>query len=233
VTLSFLMIVTFFVAVMTYDVRRIKSGRRDFLPFCLTPRPKEGKPAWDEPLPQTSNRIMEYLGRFLAFPATKVVVTFLSLSLLAAGIYGVTQVDENFDRKILAKDGTYLKRFLTAQEQHFELSIGVSIVEAGKIEYELSSTQEHIRALTNIVKENEYYRNQSLSWMDAFTQYAKRHKRNITGPRFLPELKAFLRIPEFSYFAQDLKFSKNGTKLEVSRVMGFMKNSDSSTFQKN
>ena len=38
---------------------------------------------------------------------------------------------------------------------------------------------------------------------------------------------------DFSYFAQDLKFSEDGTKLEASRILGFMKSSGSSTFQKN
>ena len=232
-TFSFLMIVSYFVAIMTYDVRRIRSGRRDCLPFCLAPRPKEGEPAWDEPLPQTSNRVMKHWGKFLTLPATKGVVIFISLLLLGAGIYGVTQVDEAFDRRILAKDDSYLKRFLTAQEKHFELSIGVSIVETGNVDYGMSSTQEHIRALTTIVTENKYYSKRSLSWMDAFSQYANRYKRNITGPRFLPELKAFLRIPDFSYFSQDLAFSEDGTKLEASRILGFMKSSGSSTFQKN
>ena len=227
------MIVSYFVAIMTYDVRRIRSGRRDCLPFCLAPRPKKGEPAWDEPLPQTSNRLMKHWGKFLTLPATKSVVIFISLLLLGAGIYGVTQVDEAFDRRILAKDDSYLKRFLTAQEQHYELSIGVSIVETGNVDYGMSSTQEHIRALTTIVTENKYYGKRSLSWMDAFSQYANRYKRNITGPRFLPELKAFLRIPDFSYFSQDLAFSKDGTKLEASRILGFMKSSGSSTFQKN
>ncbi|KAJ7385697.1 Patched domain-containing protein 3 [Desmophyllum pertusum] len=233
VTCSFLMVVTYFVAIMSYDVRRIKSGRRDCLPFCLAPPPVKGAPAWDEPIPQTSNRVMEYWARFLTHPITKVVVICFSLLLLGAGIYGVTQVDETFDRNILAKDDSYLKRFLSAQEKHFELSIPVSIVESGKADYEMDSTQEYIRELTDIVTDNKHYRNQSLSWMNSFSQYAKMYKRNIQGPRFLPELKAFLRIPDFSYFSQDLKFSKDGTKLEASRVLGFMKSSGSSIFQKN
>ncbi|KAJ7385704.1 Patched domain-containing protein 3 [Desmophyllum pertusum] len=233
VTCSFLMVVTYFVAIMSYDVRRIKSGRRDCLPFCLAPPPEEGAPAWDEPIPQTSNRVMAYWAKFLTHPITKVVVICFSLLLLGAGIYGVTQVDETFDRNILAKDDSYLKRFLSAQEKHFELSIEVSIVESGKVDYEMDSTQEHIRELTDIVTDNKHYTNQSLSWMNSFSQYAKMYKRNITSPRFLPELKAFLHIPDFSYFSQDLKFSKDGTQLEASRVLGFMKSSSSSTFQKN
>ena len=109
VTFSFLMVVTFFVDIMSYQVKRIKLGRRDCLPFCFAPQPKEGVPAWDEPRPQTSNRVMKWWGKFLTHPVTKCVVICFSLLLLGAGIYGVTQVEEAFDRRILAKDDTYLK----------------------------------------------------------------------------------------------------------------------------
>ena len=113
------MIITYFVAIMTYDVKRMKSGRRDCLPFCRAPPPKEGAPAWDEPLPQMSNRAMKAWGKVLTLPATKGLVIILSLGLLGAGIYGVTKVDETFDRRMLAKDNSYLKRFLAAVEKKF------------------------------------------------------------------------------------------------------------------
>ena len=232
-TLSFLMIITYFVAIMTYDVKRIKSGRRDCLPFCRAPPPKEGAPAWDEPLPQVSNRAMEAWGKFLTHPATKVVVIILSLALLGAGVYGVTKVDETFDRTILAKDDSYLKRFLSAERKHFELSIEVSIVEAGSVGYGMNSTQEEIKNLASIATDNTHYRNRSLSWMDAFSQFANKRSMNITGAAFLPALKAFLNVSDFSYFAQDVKFSEDGSKLEASRILAFMKSSGISTFQKN
>ena len=232
-TLSFLMIITYFVAIMTYDVKRIKSGRRDLLPFCLAPPPKEGGPAWDEPLPQMSNRVMEAWGKFLTHPVTKAVVIILSLALLGGGIYGVTKVDETFDRRILAKDDSYLKRFLSAQEKHFQLSIDVSIVEAGSVYYGVKSTQEEIRKLTSIVTANKHYKDRSLSWLDSFSRFANITNTDITGAEFLPALKAFLSVPDYSHFAQDLKFSEDGTKLEASRILGFMKSSGSSTFQKN
>ena len=227
------MIITYFVAIMIYDVKRIKTGRRDCLPFCLAPPPKEGAPAWDEPLPQMSNRVMEAWGKLLTHPVTKVVVIILSLALLGGGIYGVTKVDETFDRRILAKDDSYLKRFLSAEEKNFELSIEVSIVEAGSVDYGMNSTQQDIRKLTSIVTANKHYRNRSLSWLDVFSQFANKTNTDITGAAFLPVLKAFLAVSNFSYFAQDLKFSEDGTKLEASRILGFMKSSGSSTFQKN
>ena len=232
-TLSFLMIITYFVAIMTYDVKRVKTGRRDLLPFCRAPPPKNGAPAWDEPLPQMSNRVMEAWGKFLTHPITKTVIIILSLALLGGGIYGVTKVDETFDRTILAKDDSYLKRFLSAEEKHFELSLEVNIVEARNVDYGMKSTQEDIRKLTSIVTANKHYRDRSLSWMDSFSIFSNTTNTDITGSAFLPALKAFLTIPDFSHFAQDLKFSEDGTKLEASRILGFMKSSGSSTFQKN
>ena len=232
VTLAFLMIVTYFVAIMFYDVKRIRAGRRDFLPFCQAPPPKQGAPAWDEPLPQTSNRVMSTWGKFLTYPVTKVVVITLSLALLGAGIYGVTRVDEAFDRSILAKDDSYQKQFLSAEEKHFEVSIPVSIIETGRIDYGSDSTQKELRKLSNIVADNKYYRDKSVSWMDSFVQFAKARNRSIHGSAFLPQLKEFLSVPSFSYFSQDLKFSKDGKKLEASRILGFMKSSGSSSFQK-
>ena len=226
------MVVTIFVAVMSY-VKRIKSGRRDCLPCCRSPPPRDNSHPWDEPLPQTSNRIMKSWAKLLMHSVTKAVVVTLSLMLLAAGIYGVIKVDESFNRRILAKDDSYLKLFLSAQEKHFELSIEVSIVENGNVDYGIGYTQEHIRELTNIVTDNKHYRNRSLSWMNSFSQYAKKTSRNITGSEFLPELKRFLATPAFSYFAQDLKLSEDGKSIVASRVLGFMKSSSSSTFRKN
>ncbi|KAL9970375.1 hypothetical protein ACROYT_G022739 [Oculina patagonica] len=107
VTFSYLMIVTYFVAIITYGVRKVKSERRDCLPFCRSPPPRDNAYPWDEPVPQTSNRIMKSWAKFLTHPVTKAVVVTFSLLLLAAGIYGVFKVDESFSTRILAKDDSY------------------------------------------------------------------------------------------------------------------------------
>ena len=152
---------------------------------------------------------------------------------LAAGIYGVTKVDESFDRRILAKDDSYLKKFLSTQEEYFELSIPVSIVETGNIDYGKRSVQEELRSLSKIVTSNKYYENRTLSWIEVFSQYALglHTNKNILGSNFTPELLSFLNI--YSNFKQDVKFSLDKKSVEVSRIMGFMKTSTSSSFQKN
>lgn len=84
------MMITFFVAVMTFDVRRIKAGRRDCLPVCAAPPPKHDEAHWDEPRPQTSNRIMKNWAKFLMLPPTKLFVLVMSVAILGMGIYGTT-----------------------------------------------------------------------------------------------------------------------------------------------
>ena len=226
------MMVTFFVAVMTFDIRRIKAGRRDCLPVCLAPPPKQDEVPWDEPRPQTSNRIMKHWATFLMFSPTKLVVLLMSVVILGLGIYGTTKVTERFDRKMLAKDDSSLMKFLTVHEKYYEQAIPVSIMLTGDVNYEDSVVQEQIRQLSVIVKENSHYQGQTLSWMDAFSKFSATQRVNITGPNFMPALKTFLDIPEYSFLKQSVKLSPNGSRVVASRITAFMKSDSSSTFQK-
>ena len=94
------MMITFFVAAMTFDVKRIKAGRRDCLPVCLAPQPKNGEMPLDDPRPQTSNRFMKGWANLLVFPASKFFVLVTSVVLLVMGIYGTTKVTERSVSKV-------------------------------------------------------------------------------------------------------------------------------------
>nr|XP_058968689.1 patched domain-containing protein 3-like [Pocillopora verrucosa] len=232
VTLSYAMMITFFVAAMTFDIRRIKSGRRDCLPVCTVPPTKDGQPHWDAPRPQTSNRLLKGWAKFLMLPETKFFVLVISVAILALGIYGTTKVTENFDRRMLAKDDSALLKFLNVREKYYEQTIPVSLVLTGNIDYSDPDVQDEIRQLSKIVKDNCYYRTQAVSWIEVFTNFSAASGMNITGPHFMPALKLFLESPECLSFKQDVKLSSNGSRVIASRVMAFLKNNPSSTFQK-
>lgn len=232
VTLSYAMMITFFVAAMTFDIRRIKSGRRDCLPVCTVPPTKDGQPHWDAPRPQTSNRLLKGWAKFLMLPETKFFVLVISVAILALGIYGTTKVTENFDRRMLAKDDSALLKFLNVREKYYEQTIPVSLVLTGNIDYSDPDVQDEIRQLSKIVKDNCYYRTQAVSWIEVFTNFSAASGMNITGPHFMPALKLFLESPECLSFKQDVKLSSNGSRVIASRVMAFLKSNPSSTFQK-
>jgi len=134
---------------------------------------------------------------------------------------------------MLAKDDSALLKFLTVQDKYYEQAIPVSIVLTGDVKYEDSDIQKEIRKISNIVKENSHYRRKILSWMDALTQFSMTSDINMTGPHFMPALRTFLEIPKSSPFKQDVKLSPSGSHVIASRIVAFMKNNPSSTFQKN
>ena len=134
---------------------------------------------------------------------------------------------------MLAKDDSSLLKFLTIQEKYYERILPVSIVLAGDVKYEDSAIQEEIRKLSVVVKGNYHYQPRSLSWMEVLTEFSNAHNMSMTGPHFLPALRTFLEIPQFCGFKQDVKLSSNGSHVTASRIVAFMKNNPSSTFQKN
>lgn len=165
-------------------------------------------------------------------PATKFFVLVISVAILTLGIYGTTKVTENFDRRMLAKDDSALLKFLNVREKYYEQTIPVSLVLTGNIDYSDPDVQDEIRQLSKIVKDNCYYRTQAVSWIEVFTNFSAASGMNITGPHFMPALKLFLESPECLSFKQDVKLSSNGSRVIASRVMAFLKNNPSSTFQK-
>lgn len=232
ITFAFLMIVTVFVAMMSFDVRRIKANRRNCLPMCYAPEPKEGQPPWDEPQPQVSNRLMKRWAEFLMCPTVKTVVVLISLCLLGGGIYATIHVDQEFDRSLLAKEGTYFDEFVKIERKYFELPIETSIVSSGNVEYGTVSVQNEITELSEIVALNKYFEKDTVTWMGDFLKYCEDHNKSCDGDDFMASLKSFLSTSKFSYYNGDIKFGQNETVIEASRITAFMRRSHSSVFKK-
>ena len=182
ITFAFLFLVTVFVAFMSYDCRRMKAGRRDMAP-CLKVMPTPpGAPRWDEPLPQTSNKVMETWGRFLMNAPIKIIVIIFSISLLAVGIYGATFVNEDFDRRDLAKDGSEFIKFLDTLEKYFTTDLPVDLILETGVNYSDPTTQTKIDGFTRMIAKNKFYRPSVKSW---FASLQKWHQSQNTNTSLL------------------------------------------------
>ena len=232
VSCAFLMVVTVFVALLSFDVRRIKSNRRNCLPMCYAPEPKEGQPPWDEPQPQVSNRLMERWAKFLLRPTTKAGVLIMSLGILGAGIYATVHVDQEFDRTLLAKEDSYYRDFLKMERKYFNLPVETSVVLSENVDYGTVFVQNEVNKLSKLVAENKYFKKNTLTWMGAFLKYCRDHNKTCDGKDFIVSLKSFLNMPEFSYYKGDIKFGQNETVIEATRIIAYMRSSFSSVFKK-
>ncbi|XP_032233119.2 patched domain-containing protein 3 isoform X2 [Nematostella vectensis] len=233
VTLSYLMIITYFVAIATFDVRRIKANRRDCLPCCFAPIPKEGEPKWDEPRLQGANKVMKQYARLLMKTPVRILVVLLSMGLLGISIWGAMNISESFDRRLLAKDNSYFKEFINAQERHYELSLEVSIVMDAKLDFGMARIQDDIRKLSDIASGNKHYTDNKINWMTSLTNFAKMANISINNTGDLMRgLDIFFSNPSFSHFRKDIVLSSDNKSIEVSRVICFMEDSPSSIFQR-
>ena len=226
IAFAFFFLVSIFVAFMTYDCKRMNVGRRDILPCLKAPAPGLGRERWDEPLPQTSNEIMGFWGRILMKPAAKGIVLIVSLLLLGLGIYGTTFIDEEFDLKDLAKDGSEFIKFLDISEEYFTKDVQVDIVLRSGINYTDPLTQKKVTNLNQIVADNRYYRPFVVSWFSAFQNWSASEGVPTGNSSFVPSLKKFLKI--HPRFESDVLFSIDNLTVEASRLHCFMKQSSSS-----
>ncbi|XP_031552372.1 patched domain-containing protein 3-like [Actinia tenebrosa] len=232
ITFSYLLIVTAFVALLTFDVKRIKANRRNCLPVCFAPPPKEGKPPWDEPRQATSSKLMERWGTFLMKSHIKIIVILISLGLLGAGIYGTVNIGESFNRSLLVRDNTQYKAYLQARDRFFERPIEVSAVVDEHLNYATKTSQEALQKLDGIIIQNKHYKNQISSWIDEFISFCQRRNLTTEGSDFIPNLKTFLATPFYSHFTQDVKLSDDKQSVVASRILGYIQDSHSSVFQR-
>ena len=218
ITLAYLFIVTFFIAFVTFDIRRMKSGRRDCLPFCRAPNATNNPSPWYQPqMQQISNKVMDVWGTFLMRTPTKIIVVFVSIGLLAAGIVGALNIDQQFDRRILAPDGSHFKDFVAAQEDYFSLSIETSVIIDKNTNYADVRIQNEILQLTQIATKNSYYQNRAFSWLADLQSFVTtvNQRRNSTQTTIPPHNMTYL----INYFGNCSAINESLTKVEFSETI--------------
>ena len=231
-TFAFILLVTFFVACTWFDIKRIMAKRRDILP-CLRVSPSSSSNCCVNSRRYLLDNAMKAWGRILMTSPGKISVCLLSFLLLAGGVYGAVNLDKGFSRQLLTTKGSPFQNFLNVYEVHFNLQIEVSVVVSGRLDYSSLEIQQKYLNLENITKSNKHFTTVTLSWMSAFLGWAKDNNASTSKPKqFYSSLQRFLAHPEYTMFAQDIKFSENKGEITSSRILVFSKSSTDSEFQK-
>ena len=226
IAFSYLFVVGFFVAALSLDGRRIKVGRLDCL-LCFSV--KENKP--DKKKLQKkqiraflfADKIMKLWAEFLLKKPTKVVVVLIMVAMIVYGVMAGKNLDQRFDSNLIAKPGSYLEGYLNTLENYYSESLEVNVIVDQKISYRWWKIQNEVLKLSTIAKENKFFKNVSVSWMEAFRKWSVANKVKASGRNFMKSLNTFLRLPPFRHFNQDIVFSKNRTEISASRILVYTK----------
>ncbi len=227
---AFLMLVTFFVGCMWFDIKRINAQRRDFVPCLISPPPTDCCSGIRE---NGLDNMMRVWGKLITSTPGKVVVCLCSLLLLSGGIYGALNIDQSFNRQLLTSKDSYYRKFLNIYEANFHLNIEVNIIFPGQVDHSSQEIQKMYSAVAKIAKSNKYFISRSISWLSEYLSWAKKRNIDINDTNiFYQHLHHFISLPKYRRFSQDLKFSENKTYLLASRILLYSKSSSDSIFQR-
>jgi hypothetical protein len=129
VLIDFLFQLTFFIAILSLDERRVKAKRKDCCCCRNPPVDEESNEASaaepsisPEPKVHFSERMMERYGNFLIKTWVKIVVIVAFMGLFGACIYSTTQLTQSFNFIDLVPDDSYLVDSWNAFRDYYERS---------------------------------------------------------------------------------------------------------------
>ena len=161
----------------------------------------------------------------------KVIVFLFACGLLAAGIYGATNIKQTFEWIKLSRDGSYFRNFALIRDKRFEAGYDVSVIIPPVTDYTSQKIQDQITALDMIAVNNTRFEKTTLNWLVAYKQWAKMNGvTNLNGDDFNNNITDFLNA--FKMFKSDIILDKNN-KVESSRVVFFYENSNDALNQAN
>ena len=85
----------------------------------------------------------------------KIIVVISAIGLLAAGIYGTTQITQKFEWKKAGRDGSYFLNFVEARDDNFPSGYGVSVIIPPGVDYTNGVTQLAGRILSLVLSKKE------------------------------------------------------------------------------
>lgn len=139
ICIDFLYQITFFVALLVLDERRVQANRRDCC-LCITVKsdynPEKGtnetsdngtSATQSKSAKTTPERIMRWYANQLLRPWVKAIVILIFTSYAAWCAYCTTQLTQEFDLKDLLPADSYVKDFLDTMEAYSSRILGVGI----------------------------------------------------------------------------------------------------------
>jgi len=198
---------TFFTAFLALDCRRIAARRNGLCPFFVHAEKQEDGEKEEKSSGKMSigQRAFSHLGNAVLSTPGKVLVLVSAAALLGGGIYGTTQLHQEFDATWFLPPTSYLRQWFTANNQYFP-STGerVKIYLTGlDLADEMDSLDHLVTSLNNatdIVASVD-------SWWTTLNSSLPKDRSNITHELFNQKLTQFLHGPTGFKYRNNFEFT--------------------------
>uniref|UniRef100_A0A7M5WVR2 SSD domain-containing protein n=1 Tax=Clytia hemisphaerica TaxID=252671 RepID=A0A7M5WVR2_9CNID len=206
ITFCYILVITVFVALLSFDVKRIEAGQFDVIP-CVANNKETTEEVWEEAGESMINKLITKYAEVLMLKPIKAIVIIISIGMTAFGIYGAINVDQSFNQLVLGLKGSAYVKYFGYFETGFPSGIPVNVVLDAPLNYTDSSLQQQYSNLSQIAIDNNYMESQTFNWMRDLLSWSKNENITASGRHFYPSLYLFLQ--ENQHYLVDIKFHKN------------------------
>ena len=199
----YLLMVSWFVAWLTIDQRRIQARQNGILP-CIT---HSAPTQTESSLSSWSEKVKEGYTSWLSSSLYRVLVMVTAIILLGGGIWGWINIQQIFIPALMMPSDSYLREWIRAHETYYPQAGWEAQVYSGHLGQEdLGSIERLVSGLEGLEEDGRYVRGVDC-WWSKFKQYT-RDKTNFTSWDQLGQ--------DFSMVLSDFLFSSYGGQYKTS-----------------
>lgn len=196
--------VTFFVAIMAIDQRRVESNRNGFLP-CFKHKKKTESVCKNQ---NFGGKIFDVYGKYLMTVPAKIMMTILTLALLGIAIWGNILLEQKFVPAWFLPQESYLAKWFGVNEKYFPFGGERITVWLHDVDY--TTEMENVWKLSNMLKNQTDIIDNVDSWVEKFVDYSKLSSPVL--PSFSGDFDQFHDSLYFSHKMTQFLFSPSGAK---------------------
>ncbi|KAF5282163.1 hypothetical protein FQR65_LT02860 [Abscondita terminalis] len=210
VGMTFVFVVTFFIACFTLDEKRIMANRNGAL-FCYVHKDHERTECSQRKI---SKEIFSFVYTKIIFTVPgKIIVVLITLVCLGFSIESTIRLEQRFDPEWFIPSSTHLYKFLRKRNEHYPTAGFEAGIYLGSLNY-----TDEINNIKNIVtglEESPKYVENIQSWVDPFRDYVKLNfkkdmfNESLSTNEFNLFLSKFLFSPKGARFQANFRFTKD------------------------
>uniref|UniRef100_A0A1Y1JZP0 SSD domain-containing protein n=1 Tax=Photinus pyralis TaxID=7054 RepID=A0A1Y1JZP0_PHOPY len=203
VFMTFVFVITFFIACFTLDQKRIYANRNGAL-FCYTHKNHVKNECSQRKI---SNSVFRFIYSKIIFTLPgKIIVILTTVIYLGFSIESTIKLEQRFDPQWFIPQSTHLHTYLKKRIEHYPTAGHEAGVYFGSLNY--SSEIHNIRNIVRSLEDSPDIIENLQSWVDPFRDYVK---TNFKKDMF----KETLSNSEFNLFLSKFLFSPNGARFQA------------------
>eukprot|EP00088_Acartia_fossae_P041082 TRINITY_DN4294_c0_g1_i7.p1 TRINITY_DN4294_c0_g1~~TRINITY_DN4294_c0_g1_i7.p1 ORF type:complete len:1080 (-),score=273.26 TRINITY_DN4294_c0_g1_i7:86-3325(-) len=210
----YLLQVTWFVAFLALDEKRIAAKRHGIVPCVVKNDYNPTDMCNREAL---FAKFMKAYTKMLSNWIYKAAVIVTTLTLLGFGVWGATEIEQKFDPILLLPKGSYLRKWTEVNSEMYPTNGWSSVVYTGKMNYSnLPYMDKLMDDLQDVVNQKTYLKSRGSWWLDLKKWALKNHKADTvediwTEKDFPMILSEFLHSSDGAKHKRNFEFEGNLT----------------------